>query len=81
MAVIGKNGRQFSEYDLYKNDDYIGRYIAPELMELLGVSRAVIKNLVATGRANKDGYQVLNSKPVGWPECWEKACENLRRRM
>ena len=74
-----KGGRRFIPYDLYQHGEYIGRYISPELSEKLGVSRAVLKTLVTTGRVTPDGYEVMRAEPPGWPESWELACNVLRR--
>lgn len=79
MGEDKRRGRPLYEYDLYHNGEYIGRYIAAELMEMLKVSRAVIKDLTRTGRKTKSGYEVMNAKPPGWPKSWEDACSRLRR--
>lgn len=79
MEESRRCGRPYYEYDLYRQEEYVGRYLAAELMEMLGVSRAVIKDLTRTGRRTKDGYEVINAKPPGWPESWEEACKRLRR--
>ncbi len=46
---------------------------------MLGVSRAVIKDLTRTGRRTREGYEVMSAKPPGWEESWEAACKRLRR--
>lgn len=79
MAEGKRRGRPLYEYDLYQHGEYIGRYFAQELMKMLGVSRAVIKDLTRTGRRTKDGYEVMSAKPPGWEESWEAACRRLRR--
>lgn len=79
MAESKRRGHPLYEYDLYQHGEYIGRYFAHELMEMLGASRAVIKDLTRTGRRTKDGYEIMNAKPPGWEESWEAACRRLRR--
>ena len=44
MAEGKRRGRPPYEYDLYQHGEYIGRYFAQELVTMLGVSRAVIKD-------------------------------------
>ena len=42
-------GRKIILYDLYKDDEYQGRYKAKELMYLLGMSRETIASRVYHG--------------------------------
>lgn len=73
-------GRKIILYDLYKNDEYQGRYKAKELMYLLGMSRETIASRVYHGVKTKDGYEIMRAEPDGWAESWERACEPLRRK-
>lgn len=73
-------GRKIILYDLYKNDEYQGRYKAKELMYLLGMSRETIASRVYHGVKTKDGYEIMRAEPDGWAESWERACAPLRRK-
>lgn len=59
-------GRKIILYDLYKNDEYQGRYKAKELMYLLGMSRETIASRVYHGVKTKDGYEIMRAEPDGW---------------
>lgn len=72
-------GRKIILYDLYKNDEYQGRYKAKELMYLLGMSRETIASRVYHGVKAKDGYEIMRAEPDEWAESWERACAPLRR--
>lgn len=55
-------GRKIILYDLYKDDEYQGRYKAKELMYLLGMSRETIASRVYHGVKTKDGYRDYESR-------------------
>ena len=74
-------GRKIILYDLYKNDEYPGRYKAKELMYLLGMSRETIASRVYHGVKAKDGYEIMRAEPDGWAESWERVCAPLRRML
>jgi hypothetical protein len=59
-------GRKIILYDLYKNDEYQGRYKAKELMDLLGMSRETVASRVYHGVKAKDGYEIMRAEPDGW---------------
>lgn len=61
-------GRKIILYDLYKDDEYQGRYKAKELMYLLGMSRETIASRVYHGVKTKDGYEIMRAEPDGWAE-------------
>lgn len=73
-------GRKIILYDLYKNDEYQGRYKAKELMDLLGMSRETVASRVYHGVKAKDGYEIMRAEPDGWTKSLERACAPLRRR-
>lgn len=75
-----KIGRKVILYDLYKDDEYQGRYKAKELMDLLGMSRETVASRVYHGVKAKDGYEIMRAEPDGWTKSWERACAPLRRK-
>ena len=73
-------GRKIILYDLYKDDEYQGRYTVSELMSMLHMTRVTIASRVYHGLKAKDGYEIMRAEPDGWAESWERACAPLRRR-
>lgn len=71
--------RQKALYDVYQDDEYLGRYTRAEISDRYGIHEDTVCALATTGRTSRDGYQIMHTVPKNFEDTWWNACENARK--
>lgn len=76
---MGKRGRKPVLYDIYANNEYLGRYTQREITEKYGIPQGTVWTLASTERMSLEGYEVLHIVPPYFSRTWEAACELAKK--